>query len=137
MRIIHGGMGRIPLIPYLAIDKRILVRTLIFHIFTCVEIQPLKQRLKQKLRIILKNVQNVLFQHASKQSNRQKQNIFIYSLMYKVRLILEKEIEFGSLLLDQRDAVEISLHLYRWREKTDSSEGRRQVSSSHSYSPRI
>ena len=70
---IHGGTGRnlwtipfhefhshlVPLIPYLAISKTILVRTLIFHIATRGENQPLKQRLKHKRRIILNNVQNV------------------------------------------------------------------------------
>ena len=48
----------VPLIPYSAIAKKILVRTLIFHIFTYLKNQPLKQRLKQKRRIILKNLQN-------------------------------------------------------------------------------
>ena len=43
----------------LAIGKTILVRSLIFHIFTRVENQPLKQRLKQKRRIILTNLQNI------------------------------------------------------------------------------
>ena len=73
MRIIHGGMGRtlynipvhdfhfhlVPLIPYSAIAKTILVRSLIFHIFTRVENQPLKQRLKQKRCIILTNLQDI------------------------------------------------------------------------------
>ena len=49
----------LPLIPYSAIAKTILVRTLIFHIFTRVENQPLKRQLKQKRQIIFKNLQNV------------------------------------------------------------------------------
>ena len=66
MRIIHGGIARtlytipfhefqlqlVPLIPHSAIDKTVLLKSLIFHIFTRVENQPLKRRLKQKLRII-------------------------------------------------------------------------------------
>ena len=44
----------VPLIPYSAIAKTILVRSLIFHIFTSVEYQPLKQRLKQKDVLFLK-----------------------------------------------------------------------------------
>ena len=61
MRIIHRGrqdpldyslreiqFQLVPLIPHSAIAKTILVRSLIFHIFTRVENQPLKQRLKQK-----------------------------------------------------------------------------------------
>ena len=61
MRIIHGPWGYhrnpltnpfrefkfhlVPLIPYSAIVKTILVRTRIFHIFTRVKNQPLKQLL--------------------------------------------------------------------------------------------
>ena len=54
MRIINGGMGRtlqtipfreiqfqlVPLIPYLAIAKTIVFRSLIFHIYTRVENKP-------------------------------------------------------------------------------------------------
>ena len=67
MRIIHGVSSEpsrqslfrefqfqlVPLIPYLAIANLILARSHIFHIFIHVENQPLKQRLKQKRRIIL------------------------------------------------------------------------------------
>ena len=42
----------VPLTLYSAIAKTILVRTLTFHIFTRVENQPLKQRLKQTRHII-------------------------------------------------------------------------------------
>ena len=49
----------IPLIPYLALAKIIIVRSLIFHIFTRVENQPCKQGLRQKRRIILKYLQNI------------------------------------------------------------------------------
>ena len=42
----------VPLTPYSVIPRTILVRSLIFHIFTRVEYQALKQRLKQKRRII-------------------------------------------------------------------------------------
>ena len=59
MRILHGGIGRtlytipfrkvhfqlVSLIPYSAISKKILIRSLIFHVFTRVENQPLKQGL--------------------------------------------------------------------------------------------
>ena len=38
----------VPFIPYSAIDKIILLRSLIIHSFTRVENQPLKQRLKRK-----------------------------------------------------------------------------------------
>ena len=69
MRIILGGMGRtletipfpefhfqlVPLVPYSAITKSILVRTLIFHIFTLVENQPSKQRLNKNDVLFLKN----------------------------------------------------------------------------------
>ena len=48
----------VPLIPSSAIAKTILARTLIFHIFTIVDSQPLKQRLKQKQRIIIKKLTN-------------------------------------------------------------------------------
>ena len=41
-----------PLMPYSAVAKTILVRSLIFHIFKRVENQPLKQGLKQKHRLI-------------------------------------------------------------------------------------
>ena len=41
-----------PLIPYLAIDKTILGRSLIYHIFKRLESQPFKQRLKHKRRNI-------------------------------------------------------------------------------------
>ena len=47
------------LIPYSTIGKTILVRSLIFKSFTRVENQPLKQRLKQKRSIILKNIRNI------------------------------------------------------------------------------
>ena len=71
MGIIHGGIIEtipfreiqfhlVPLIQYSAIAKRILVRSLIFDMFTLVENQPLNQRLKQKLRIMFKNLQNNL-----------------------------------------------------------------------------
>ena len=43
----------VPLIPSLATVKTILVRSLIFPIFTRVENQPLKQRLIHKRHIIL------------------------------------------------------------------------------------
>ena len=46
----------VPLNPYLEIVKTILVRSLIFHIFTRVSSQPLKQRLKQKRRFIFKKI---------------------------------------------------------------------------------
>ena len=75
MGIIHWGMrmGRtletnpfrefyfqlFPSIHHSAIGKTILVRSLIVRIFTHVENQPLKQRLKQKRRIILTNLQNI------------------------------------------------------------------------------
>ena len=74
MRIIHGGIiGNIQTIPfrkfqfplalmitYSAIAKTILARSRIFHIFKCVRgNQPLKKRLKQKRRIIFKNLQNI------------------------------------------------------------------------------
>ena len=49
----------VPLIPYSAIAKTILVRSRIFHIFTRAENQPIKQRLQLKRRIILKNLQNI------------------------------------------------------------------------------
>ena len=52
-----GGASPL-LIPYSAIVKTILVRSFIFNIFTRVENQPLKQGLKQKRRIIFKNLQN-------------------------------------------------------------------------------
>ena len=62
MRIIHGAIPFhefqvhiVPLIPHSAIAKTIFIRSLIFYIFTRVENQPLKQRLKQKRRIILTN----------------------------------------------------------------------------------
>ena len=72
---IHGGLGRtldtipireflfqlVPLIPYSAIAKTIFVIYLIFYILTRVNNQPLKQGLKQKLRIILKTYQTFLF----------------------------------------------------------------------------
>ena len=44
------------LIAYSAIAKTIFARSLIFHIFSSVEIQPLNQRLKR--RIILRKLQN-------------------------------------------------------------------------------
>ena len=47
------------LIPCSAIAKTVIVRSLIFYIFTHVENQPLKQRLTQKLCIIFLNVQNM------------------------------------------------------------------------------
>ena len=50
----------VPLIPYSAIAKTVLVRSLIFQIFTRVENQPLTQRLKQKRRIIVTNLQNII-----------------------------------------------------------------------------
>ena len=45
----------VPLIPYSAIAKTILVRTLFLNIFMLVNSQPSKQRLKQKLTIIFYN----------------------------------------------------------------------------------
>ena len=48
----------VPLIPYFAISKTILVKTLIFFIFTLVDIKTWKQPLKQKRRIISKT-QNI------------------------------------------------------------------------------
>ena len=74
MRIIHGGMARtlwtipfyefklhlVPLIPHSAIDKAVLLRSLIFRIITRVENQPLKKLLKQKRCIILTNLQKFL-----------------------------------------------------------------------------
>ena len=66
MRIIQGLLAEpfrefhfqlVPLIPYSEITITIL--TIIFHIFTHVENQPLKQQLKHKRPIILKNLQNV------------------------------------------------------------------------------
>ena len=76
MGIIHGGMGRnlytilfhefqlhlVPLSPHSAIAKTILIRSLIFHIFTRVGNQTLKQWLKQKQPIILTNVRT--FSHS-------------------------------------------------------------------------
>ena len=73
MRIIHGGiigtlytipfcefqLQLVPLIIYSAIAKTILVRSLIFHIFTLLKNRLLKQRLKQKRRIILKYLRNI------------------------------------------------------------------------------
>ena len=72
MRIIHGGMARtqtipfyefqlhlVPLIPLSAIAKTVLLRSLSFDIFISVENQPLKQKIKQKQRIILTNVQHI------------------------------------------------------------------------------
>ena len=47
------------LVPILSYLQKILIRTLIFHIFTRVENKPLKQRLKQKWRIILKYLINI------------------------------------------------------------------------------
>ena len=48
------------MITYSAIAKTILARSRIFHIFKCVRgNQPLKKRLKQKRRIIFKNLQNI------------------------------------------------------------------------------
>ena len=56
MRIIHGGqtipfdefkLHLVPLIPHSSIAITVLLRSLIFRIFTRVENQPLKQRLKQ------------------------------------------------------------------------------------------
>ena len=44
----------VPLIPHSAITKTVLIRSRIFCIFTRVENQPLKQRLNQTRRIILK-----------------------------------------------------------------------------------
>ena len=41
----------------------VLLRSLIFYMFTCVDNQPLKQRLKQKRRIILTNLQ-IIFSFA-------------------------------------------------------------------------
>ena len=55
--------------------------------------------------------------------------------MYKVNLILKKEIEFVSLLQTSVMPQRSLLIFNRWRKGTDSSEGRRQVDSSHSYSP--
>ena len=50
----------VSLIPHSAIAKTVLLaRSLIFHIFTRVEIQPIKQRLKQKRRNILTNLRHI------------------------------------------------------------------------------
>ena len=73
MRILHRDMARNPLdyplyefqfqlvslIPHVAITETVLLRFLFFHIFTRVENQPLKQRLKQKRRIILTKVRHI------------------------------------------------------------------------------
>ena len=53
------------LIPYSAIAKTILFRSLIFHIFARVEKQPLKQQLKHKRCIILKDFLSVSFNYVS------------------------------------------------------------------------
>ena len=45
--------------PIFSNSKTILVISLIFHIFTRVENQPLKRRLKQERRIFFTNLQNV------------------------------------------------------------------------------
>ena len=52
----------VPLIPHSAIGETVLVRSLLFHILTRVENQPLKQWLKQKRRIIFTNIR--LFSHS-------------------------------------------------------------------------
>ena len=68
MRIIHGGMARtrytIPfhefrVDPPSAIVKTVLLGSIIFHIFTRMENQPLKEGLKQKRRIILTKVRHI------------------------------------------------------------------------------
>ena len=88
MRIIHWGIiinlqtfslrefqfHLVLLIPYSAIAKTITARSLIFRIFTRVENQPLKQRLKQKGRIIFKNFQ-IIFSFAK---------LEIYFLFHKI-----------------------------------------------------
>ena len=48
-----------PLIPYSAINKTSLSDLLFFHIFTLVENQPSKQRLKHKRPLLKKNIQNL------------------------------------------------------------------------------
>ena len=72
--LLYGDMGKnlytipfhefhfhlVPLIPYSAILKKILVRSLIyFFIFSRVENQHLKQQLKQELRILFKIFRNL------------------------------------------------------------------------------
>ena len=52
-------LNLVSLIPHSAIAKTVLHRSLIFHIFTRVENHLLKQRLKQKRRIILTNVRHI------------------------------------------------------------------------------
>ena len=49
----------VPFIPHSAIAKTVLLRSLIFHFSTSVENKPLKQRLKQKNRIIVTNLLNI------------------------------------------------------------------------------
>ena len=53
---------QLKLVPLIPIAKTILGRSRIFHIFTRVENQHLKQRLQRKLRIILKTFQT--FSHS-------------------------------------------------------------------------
>ena len=54
----------VPLNPYSVTAKTILIRSLIIHIFTRVEDQHLKQRLKQKRRTILKKTYKTCFYHS-------------------------------------------------------------------------
>ena len=80
----------VPLIPYSAITKTILVRFLIFQMFTSVENQPLKRRLKLKQRIIFKNLQN------SFSFSKRHRNTFCW-LKYIIELYLEKSISANKL----------------------------------------